>query len=154
MNTFLVVLLLVFGILLMIAELFFIPGVGIAGLFSILSLAASVVLAYLTISPIAGHATLLAVLLLVMASIYAFIKGKTLDKMALHTNVDSKVDLVSEVEVKEGDIVVTASRLAPMGKVRVGDVELEAKSMDDFIDPSTPVSIVKKDGNILLVRRA
>lgn len=154
MNTFLVILLLVFGVLLMIAELFFIPGVGFAGLFSILSLAASVVLAYLTISPMAGHVTLLAVLLLVLASIYAFIKGKTLDKMALHTNVDSKVDLVSEVEVQEGDIVMTVSRLAPMGKVRVGDTELEAKSMDDFIDPSTPVSIVKKDGNVLLVRRA
>jgi membrane-bound ClpP family serine protease len=53
-----------------------------------------------------------------------------------------------------GDIVKTCSRLAPMGKVRIGSTEVEAKSMGEFIDPEKPVSIEKIEGNIVLVKPA
>ena len=72
--------------------------------------------------------------------------------MALKTDVDGRVDLVTGVDVHVGDVVVTTSRLAPMGKVRVGDTELEAKSIEAFIDPEKPVSIEKIEGNVLIVK--
>lgn len=152
MYTFLVILLVVFGVALLVAEMFLIPGIGAAGVFGACSLAASVALAYITISPMAGHVTLLAVLLLCAAAVYAFLKGKTLDKMALHTDVNAKVDLLADLSVQEGDVVTTSSRLAPMGKVRVGNTEVEAKSLGDFIDPETAVSIVRIEGNVLVVK--
>ena len=152
MYIFLVILLLLFGVGLIVGEIFFIPGVGLAGLFGLAGLAGSVAMAYLYISPLAGHITLLAAVVVAAVCIVLFFRGKTLEKMALKTDVKGRVDLISGSDIKVGDVVLTSSRLAPMGKVRVGSRELEAKSMGAFIDPETAVSIVKIDGNVLLVK--
>ena len=152
MYTFLVAILLVFGVALVVAEIFLIPGVGFAGIFGFLSLAASVTLAYVYISPMAGHITLCAAVLVAILAIVVFLRGKTLEKMALKADITAKVDLMSGLNVKVGDVVKTSSRLAPMGKVRIGDTEVEAKSTGAFIDPETAVSIEKIEGNIVLVK--
>ena len=152
MYIFLVILLLLFGVGLIVGEIFFIPGLGLAGLFGLAGLAGSVAMAYLYISPLAGHITLFAAVVVAALCIVLFFRGKTLEKMALKTDVKGRVDLISGSDIKVGDVVLTSSRLAPMGKVRVGSRELEAKSMGAFIDPETAVSIVKIDGNVLLVK--
>ena len=136
------------------AEIFLIPGMGFAGIFGFLSLAASVTMAYVYISPLAGHITLCAASVIAAICIVVFLRGKTLEKMALKTDIAGKVDLLSGLDVKVGDVVKTCSRLAPMGKVRIGSTEVEAKSMGEFIDPEKPVSIEKIEGNIVLVKPA
>ncbi len=98
MNILLTILLLVFGVLLLIAELFLLPGFGIAGVCGFLSLAGAVVVAYIFLTPIypwAGHVTLAACVILTAVAIYAFIKGRAIEKIALNTTIDSKVDLAS-----------------------------------------------------------
>ena len=152
MYTFLVALLLVFGVALVVAEIFLIPGMGFAGIFGFLSLAASVTMAYVYISPLAGHITLCAAIVIAAVCSVVFLRGKTLEKMALKTDIAGKVDLLSGLDVKVGDVVKTCSRLAPMGKVRIGSTEVEAKSMGEFIDPEKPVSIEKIEGNMLIVK--
>lgn len=151
MNVVLVVILVVFGIALIVAEIFLIPGIGFAGICGFGSLVASVVLAYVYISPMAGHVTLCAAILCAIGAVYAFVKGKTLDRMALKADVKGKVDLMEGLNLQAGDVVTTSSRLAPMGKIRVGEREVEAKSTGAFIDPETPVSIVKIEGNVVIV---
>lgn len=152
MYTFLVALLLLFGVALVVAEIFLIPGIGFAGIFGFISLAASVTMAYIYISPLAGHITLCASIVAAIVCIVLFVRGKTLDKMALKTDIRSKVDLLADLNVRVGDVVKTSSRLAPMGKVRIGSKELEAKSTGAFIDPETSVSIEKIEGNIVIVK--
>ena len=154
MYTFLVALLLVFGVALVVAEIFLIPGMGFAGIFGFLSVAASVTMAYVYISPLAGHITLCAAIGIAAICSVVFRRGKTVEKMALMTEIAGKVDLLSGLDVKVGDVVKTCSRLAPMGKVRIGSTEVEAKSMGEFIDPEKPVSIEKIEGNIVLVKPA
>ena len=127
---------------------------GFAGIFGFLSLAASVTMAYVYISPLAGHITLCAAIVIAAICIVVFLRGKTLEKMALKTDIAGKVDLLSGLDVKVGDVVKTCSRLAPMGKVRIGSTEVEAKSMGEFIDPEKPVSIEKIEGNIVLGKPA
>jgi len=152
MYIFLVSLLLLFGVALVVAEIFLIPGIGFAGIFGFLSLAASVTLAYMYISPLAGHITLCAAILMALVAIYAFLRGRTLEKMALKADINARVDLVSGLDIHVGDVVRTSSRLAPMGKVRIEDRELEAKSIGAFIDPETPVSIERIEGNVVIVK--
>ena len=91
-------------------------------------------------------------MLVAILAIVVFLRGKTLEKMALKADITAKVDLMSGLDVKVGDVVKTSSRLAPMGKVRIGDTEVEAKSTGAFIDPETAVSIEKIEGNIVLVK--
>ncbi len=95
MNTLLVVLLIVAGIVLLLLEMFLLPGFGIAGIMGFVCLAGAVVAAYICMGALAGHITLGAVLLLSGLSIYGFIKSKALEKMGLDTTIDSKVPLAS-----------------------------------------------------------
>ncbi len=93
MNIILVVLLAVAGIILLLLEVFLLPGFGIAGIAGFLSLAGAVVAAYLRISVLAGRITLGASLLATALAVYAFVRGRALQRMSLDTSIDSKVEL-------------------------------------------------------------
>lgn len=95
-SLILVCMLLLFGVLLLVAELFLLPGFGIAGISGFVSLVAAVVVAYIWLTPIyayAGHITLIAAILLSGVAIYAFVKSRAIEKMALDTTIDSAVSL-------------------------------------------------------------
>ncbi len=93
MNIILVVLLAAAGIILLLLEVFLLPGFGIAGIAGFLSLAGAVIAAYLRISVLAGRITLGASLLATALAVYAFVRGRALQRMSLDTSIDSKVEL-------------------------------------------------------------
>ncbi len=93
MNIVLVVLLAVAGIVLLLLEVFLLPGFGIAGIAGFLSLAGAVIAAYLRISILAGRITLACSLLATALAVYAFLRGRALQRMSLDTSIDSKVEL-------------------------------------------------------------
>jgi len=95
MNLLLVILLGLFGIILLLLEMFLLPGFGIAGISGFACLIASVVVAYIYIGAMAGHITLLSVVFLSALAIWGFIRSHALEKMSLDTTIDSKVDLAS-----------------------------------------------------------
>lgn len=152
MEIFLVVLLTIFGIGLLMAEIFLIPGFGIAGVTGILSLAGSVFCGYYFLGAVAGHITLGAVVLLSALTVYVFLKNKTLDKMALQTDIDAKVDGLAGCHFQIGDQGICVSRLAPMGKVRINGQEVEAKSQDAFVEAKTKIEIVAIESNKVIVK--
>jgi len=91
-----VILLLVFGVGLLVAEMFLLPGFGIAGISGFACLVGSVIVAYLKLAPVypwAGHATLAAALVLTAIAIYGFVKSRAIEKMALDTTIDSQVEM-------------------------------------------------------------
>ena len=93
-----VILLLVFGVALLVAEMFVLPGFGIAGISGFICLAGSVFVAYWKLAalyPWAGHATLAAALVLTALAIYGFFKSRAIEKMSLDTTIDSKVELAN-----------------------------------------------------------
>ena len=113
MYIVLTILLIVFGVLMMVAELFLLPGFGIAGVCGLASLAGSVVVAYLKLAPVypwAGHVTLAACIVLTAVAVYAFVKSHAIEKMALDTTIDSKVELaeqgkrIEEMKEDPGDL--------------------------------------------------
>ncbi len=95
MNTLLVILLIAAGIILLLLEMFLLPGFGVAGVTGFCCLAGAVGVAYFCIGATAGHITLVAVLVLSGLSIYGFVKSKALEKMGLDTTIDSKVSLAA-----------------------------------------------------------
>lgn len=95
MNIALVVILIVAGVILLLLELFLLPGFGIAGITGFLSLAGAVAAAYLRIGATAGHITLAAAIVAAALAVYGFLKSHALQKMALDTSIDSQVTLAS-----------------------------------------------------------
>lgn len=92
-DLLIVILLVVFGVLLLLAELFLLPGFGIAGISGLGCLIGSVVVAYMTISHLAGHITLAVVFVLSTIAVVVFLKSHALEKMSLDTKIDSKVSM-------------------------------------------------------------
>ena len=94
----LTIILVLFGVGLLLAEMFLLPGFGIAGIFGLLSLAGAVVLAYLKLTAMwawTGHLTLAACVVLSGIAVWVFVKSKAMDKMALDTKIEGGVDMPS-----------------------------------------------------------
>ena len=94
----LTIILVLFGVGLLLAEMFLLPGFGIAGIFGFASLVAAVVIAYLKLVALwawAGHVTLAACVLLCAIAVWVFVKSKAMDKMALDTKIEGGVDMPS-----------------------------------------------------------
>lgn len=94
----LTIILILFGIGMLLAELFLLPGFGIAGVVGLGSLIGAVVMAYMKLTILwayAGHVTLAACVVLCGIAIWLFLKSKTLDKMALDTKIEGGIDMPS-----------------------------------------------------------
>ncbi len=153
METIIVIILLVLGIILFLVELFLIPGISLAGIAGMGFLGGAVIYAYVGIGHTAGHITLISGLILLGISIWIFVRSKALEKMALYSEIDSKNDPLKNVNVQVGDKGVTVSRLAPMGKVKVNGSVIEAKTNSDFIDPGEEVTVLEVLQTNVLVER-
>lgn len=93
MDIFLVVLLVLAGVALLLMELFLLPGFGVAGVAGFGFLAGAVMYAYYFLGLVAGMITLGVCVLVSILAIWGFVRSKALDKMALDTKIDSKVQL-------------------------------------------------------------
>lgn len=94
----LTIILVIFGIGLLLAEMFLLPGFGIAGICGLAGLAAAVVIAYVKLTALwawAGHVTLAACVVLCGIAVWVFVKSKAMDKMALDTTIEGGVDMPS-----------------------------------------------------------
>ena len=92
----LTIILVLFGVGLLLAEMFLLPGFGIAGICGLGSLVAAVVIAYMKLTVLlawAGHVTLAACVVLCSIAVWIFIKSKAMDKMALDTKIEGGIDM-------------------------------------------------------------
>jgi membrane-bound ClpP family serine protease len=153
MDIAVVVTLLLVGVILMLIEIFLIPGLSVAGIGSLIFLGGAVFYAYSFLGSAAGHLTFISAIVLLVIAIWIFLRSKALEKMSLKAEIDGKNDPLADVEVKEGDEGVSVSRLAPMGKIKVNGHVMEAKSMDEFVDENTPVVVIKVLQTNVIVER-
>jgi membrane-bound ClpP family serine protease len=142
MTVFVIVLLLVLGIVLLLLEFLVVPGVTIAGIGGVIMMGGGIYLAYTTYGSMVGHITLFSVLVVnIVIMVYA-LKSRTWKKFMLDSKVDSSVETDTPV-INVGDTGICVTRLAPMGKVRVGDLVVEGQSIEGYLDAKTNVEVVK-----------
>lgn len=142
------------GILFMLAEIFLLPGISIAGIAGAIFLLGGIVYAYIFLGNVGGNITLAASAVAMGGTFYWLLKSKSLRRISLETNIDSKVDNSNLQKMAVGDTGVAISRLNPIGKVMVNDVEAEGKSFDgEFIEEETEIEIVRIETYQVLVKR-
>lgn len=132
----------ILAISLIIVEVFFIPGITIAGIVGGLLLIADVVYGYMIFGSPIGHYILLGNLFFLALGFYLFTRGRFLNKLALQTNIDSKIE-DNTAGLQVGQTGITLSRLNPIGKVEIDGNYFEAKSPEGFIDENAEVVITK-----------
>jgi membrane-bound serine protease (ClpP class) len=159
------VLLLGLGLVALAAELFVIPGFGVAGILGILAIAASMMLAMMGAHPTpADVAQALAVLgasLFITAAVtYAWLRhlpnsgrfSGLLLKGAGHraegfTSAPSRPELV-------GRSGVALTDLRPSGTARIGEERIDVVTEGEYIAQGSPVELVQSEGYRHVVRRA
>ena len=153
-NLIIVTLVVLLGIIFLLAEIFLLPGITISGIAGFIFLVGGIAYAYMYIGTMAGNLTLIISALLIMGSFIYFIKSKSLRRISLNTNIDSKVDNSDLKKINIGDEGITQSRLNPIGKVFINDLTVEAKSIDgQMIDEDTVVVVNKVDWSNILVSK-
>ncbi|MFB6319521.1 NfeD family protein [Saccharicrinis sp. FJH54] len=143
MNLVIIILLILTGILLFAVEFLLIPGITIAGIGGFLFIAAAIYFGYDEYGTPGGHYIFASALVLTVGGLYLMLRGRTWKRSMLSTSVDGKVPEINTLDVKVGDHAITISRLAPIGKIKINDTFIEAKSLTGFIDQRTEVEIVK-----------
>ena len=142
--------LILIGLVLIFTEILLIPGVGIAGTLGVIALGGASYYAFCELGIMTGYiVTSINVVLLISLTIYV-LRAKTWKKFTLNTNIDSKAVVAEDVPVI-GDRGKTATRLAPVGMVRIGNHTYEAKALEGMIDPGVPVEVVLIEDNKIFV---
>lgn len=144
--------LIIFGIVLMFAETFLIPGIGVAGILSLISLGAACWYSYTSISTAAGNWVTLGVCVFVVVFLIYVLRAKTWKRFELDTEIRSKVnDELERVAVGQQGTAVT--RLAPMGTAEFGGVSCEVKSYDNtMVAAGTPVEVTRIEDKKVIVK--
>ena len=150
MDIIIIVFLMIVAIGLIIAEIFLLPGITIAGIAGALFAIGGVAYAY-SISVTVGNITL-------GSSIFTFggifvwlLRSNSFNRVSLKADIESTVASPRDMELNIGDVGVTLSRLAPIGKARFNNITVEAKSTGDFIDENTTVIIKRIEGYNVVV---
>lgn len=150
---FFIILLILFGVLFLVAEIVLLPGISIGGILALVCYGSSIYMAFRDYGPLTGVLVTLAILVLSAAATIMSLRAKTWQRFSLKQRIDSSsMRTPEEDNVRVGDRGVTLSRLSPMGKVEIGGHIYEAKSLDRYVDPRSEVEVVGFENFSVVVR--
>lgn len=148
-----IILLILLGILLILAEIFLIPGFAITGILGIGALAGSCYFAFTEYGSTGGIITIVVNILLITALLVVLLKSKTWKRFSLDTKINAKVDTQpAEKGIRPGMEGLSVTRLNPMGRAQFGDEFVEVRSTDGIIDPKTPIEVAYLEQEKIFVK--
>lgn len=153
MLTLGIVLLIVFGIILILLEFFVIPGVTIAGIGGVLLIGVGIVLSYQVYGTLVGSYFLAGSLLAIVVIVYYALQAKTWSRLSLKNAISDNVNTFNSDDIKVGQEGKSVTRLNPMGKVKIGDLIIEARSIDGFIDQNKEIEVVEIEKNKIIIKQ-
>ena len=148
-----ILLLLLFGLLFLVAELILLPGVTVTALLALVCDGGAIYLAFTQYDTATGTMVTIAVVLLSLLTVIFSLRAKTWQRFSLKQELTETSMPTPEQTLTVGQQGTTLSRLAPMGKVEIAGVIYEAKSLDSFIDQRTKIEVVGFENFSVLVKR-
>ncbi len=146
--------LILLGVGLFMAEVFLLPGITVAGVAGAIMLMGSIAYAFYYVGETAGYVTIAANVVITIAAFIIIMKSNALNHIALKTDIDATVDQTEILQLRNGQIGVTMSRLNPMGKAEFDNQYIvEVKSITgEYINEGENVEIVKIEKSSILVQ--
>ena len=127
MDILIICLLLLATVVLLLIELFIVPGISIAGI-------------------LAGGCA-------IFVNYYAFTYlGIVAGIITL--NITSQIDRSAEMRIKIGDIGITTTRLALIGYAKINDEIVEVKSTGELLNEHTCIRVVRIVDGTIMVEKA
>ena len=147
-----IIILLVLAFILMAVEVFVVPGFGISGILSAISVVIADVLIYNEYGGwfAFGALVIFGVLSLLLA--WWVSRSKTIEKMALHSSIDSTNATKEQLSVAVGEEGIALTRLALIGNAEINGKVVEVKSSGKFIEEGSPLVVVSVNEALILVK--
>lgn len=151
MSIFFISVLILFGILLIVLEILVVPGfvVGLLG-------AAFVIMGIGWTWQVYGSGTGMLVTLLsfflTALSVWSALRTGFWKRFSLQDQLKGRMNEIDPDTVKEGDRGAAVSSLRPMGTVKVNGQRFEASTEGEMVPPNYPVTVIRVDGNKLIVK--
>jgi len=166
------ILLFIVGVILLIIELFVIPGFGIAGISGIILIVGSLILSL--VANIDGFdftfatsqqltRAVLQVTVILTLSIIGFLvfneritNSAAFKKLTLQDSLsgDGYTAALTELDNLAGKHGTAVTDLRPTGKIAIGEERYEASTYGELIEKGTEIIVIKSRGNYLQVRKA
>lgn len=144
--------LLLIGLILLLAEVIFIPGTTVVGIFGLLVSLTGVVYVFISYDQVtASWITAIAVALNFAAIVYGF-KSGVWNKFSLKSSMQGGAFDGRTIGLEEGMTGKAVSDIKPFGKAQFGESIYEVKSEQGFIPVDTEISIIKIENNKILVK--
>ena len=157
------------GVLLLLAEIFVIPGFGVAGISGLVLVAGSLFAAlignvglsfppFAALAPAVGTmAATLVLLIVLMFSLSKYLpKSERFAQLVLAPELASASGYVSAETMEElvGQTGVSLTPLRPAGTVDIGGERIDVVTRGEFVLPGTEVEIIRVRGSRVVVRTA
>ncbi len=139
------------GFILLILEFLVIPGTNVVGIIGFLCVCFGIYLGYKFGGNTGGNVVVLVTAVGGCVLTWYALRAQTWKRLSLNSEIDSTVEGVDD-SVQVGDVGRCIGRLAPMGKVQVGEVIVEAQSESGFIDTDSEVVVVKVYKDKIIVK--
>jgi membrane-bound ClpP family serine protease len=144
--------LLIIGLILLLAEVIFIPGTTVVGVLGLLVSLVGVFYAFALYDQVtATWITAFAATLNLTAIFYGFNSG-VWNKFSLKSSIKGGAYDDRLEGLESGMIGKSVSDIKPFGKVQFGESVYEVKSEQGFISVASEVSIIKIENNKILVK--
>jgi membrane-bound ClpP family serine protease len=146
-----VILLIVFGLGFIVAEIIFVPGTTLLGLFGLIFTIAGIIISYVSFGSGIGTIVLaLSILVGLAVTIYS-LKSGVWEKFALKGAIESKVNEGEKEGLQVGEEGITVSSLRPMGKGEFNEKIYEVTTLGNYLTADTKIRIVSIKNNKIIV---
>jgi len=152
MSVTLIIILIVIGLALMVVEVVILPGITVSGIAGVLLIGCGVYLTFKWFGGTAGTLSLIGTGILFIIFLIYVVRAKTWERLSLHSEIDSKVNVVDTNDIKTGDKGMTVSRLAPIGKILIHGKIMEGKSEFGLIDENREIEVVHVNDSTVIVQ--
>lgn len=146
-----VILLIFFGLGFIIAEIIFVPGTTLLGLFGLIFTIIGVIISYISFGAGIGTIVLIVAGTIGVGALVYSLKSGVWEKFALKGSIDSKVNEGDKKDLQVGEEGITVSSLRPMGKGEFKDRIYEVTTLGNFLTADTKIRIVSLKNNKIIV---
>jgi len=146
-----IILLILLGLFLLILEILFVPGMVI-GFISVILMIVGIIFSFKDYGTTTGIIVLSGTTIVSIVAVYWAFNSGIWKKLQVQSSMDGKANVLEEGAINVGDTGKTISRLNPMGKAFINNLQLEVHSQDDFIDQDKDITVIKIQQNKIFVK--
>ena len=146
-----IIALLLIGLILLIVEVIFIPGVTVVGVLGAVISIIGIVAGYNRFGDVVGFYILLSTISLTGIALFFSFRSNAWKKFSLNSTNDGKVNEGMTLTLTVGDTGITTSTLRPSGKADFNNTIVEVRTRGNYLEQQTAVKIVQIDAQQILV---